>query len=141
VDAESRLEDGTLVVRIPMRLGRQRGRKRILAPDGSELTPSTRPQPDGVLVKALARAWRWQKLLDKGVHGSVTEIAEAERISKSYVSRILRLALLAPDIVEAILGGWVDQRLMLEKLERPLPMRWEEQRRVIAGCGSAMTKP
>ena len=44
-----------------MRLGKQRGRKRILAPDGSELTPSTRPQPDGVLVKALARAWRWQK--------------------------------------------------------------------------------
>src|SRR3954453_18002420 len=110
-----------------MRLGRQRGRKRILAPDGSELTPSTKPQPDGVLVKALARAWRWQKLLDKGVYGSVTEIAEAERISKSYVSRILRLALLAPDLVEAILGGWADQRLMLERLERPLPMGWANQ--------------
>ena len=54
--AESRLDGGTLVVRIPMRLGRQRGRKRILAPDGSELTPPTKPQPDGVLVKALARA-------------------------------------------------------------------------------------
>ena len=58
-------EGGTLVVRIPMRLRKQRGRKRILAPDGSELTPPTKPQPDGVLVKALARAWRWQKLLDK----------------------------------------------------------------------------
>ena len=126
--AESRLEGGTLVVRIPMRLGRQRGRKRILAPDGSELTPPTKPQPDGVLVKALARAWRWQKLLDRGVYGSVTEIAEAEKISKSYVSRILRLALLAPDFVEAILGGWADQRVMLERLERPLPMGWEEQR-------------
>ena len=63
-----------------------------------------------MLVKALARAWRWQKLLDSGVHGSVTEIAEAERISKSYVSRILRLALLAPDLVETILGGWADRR-------------------------------
>ena len=128
MQAESRLEGGTLVVRIPMRLGRQRGRKRILAPDGSELTPPTKPQPDGVLVKALARAWRWQKLLDRGVYSSVTEIAEAEKISKSYVSRILRLALLAPDIVEAILGGWADQRVMLERLERPLPMGWEEQR-------------
>ena len=78
--AESRLEGGTLVVRIPMRLGKQRGRKRILAPDGSELTPPTKPQPDGVLVKALARAWRWQKLLDRGVYSSVTEIAEAEKI-------------------------------------------------------------
>ena len=131
MDAESRMEGGTLVVRIPMRLGRQRGRKRILAPDGSELTPPTKPQPDGVLVKALARAWRWQKLLDRGVYGSVTEIAEAEKISKSYVSRILRLALLAPDIVEAILGGWADQGVMLEKLEQPLPAGWDEQRQII----------
>src|SRR5215211_6983924 len=128
---ESWLDGGTLLVRIPMRLGRQRGRKRILAPDGSELTPPTKPQPDGVLVKALARAWRWQKLLDKGVYGSVTEIAEAERISKSYVSRILRLALLAPDIVEAILGGWADQRVMLEQLERPLPAGWQHQRALL----------
>ena len=75
--------------------------QRILAPDGGELTPPTKPQPDGVLVKALARGWRWQKLLDRGVYSSVTEIAEAEKISKSYVSRILRLALLAPDLVEA----------------------------------------
>ena len=83
--AESQPEGGALVVRIPMRLGRQRGRKRILAPDGSELTPPTKPQPDSVLVKALARAWRWQRLLDGGVYSSVTEIAEAEKISKSYV--------------------------------------------------------
>ena len=84
-----------------------------------------------MLVKALARAWRWQKLLDAGVCCSVTEISEAEKISKSYVSRILRLALLAPDVVEAILGGWADQWVMLEHLERPLPVGWEEQRRML----------
>jgi hypothetical protein len=128
MQGESRLVGGTVVVRIPMRLGKHRGRKRILAPDGSELTPPTKSQPDGVLIKALARAWRWQRLLDRGVHGSVTELAEAEKISKSYVSRILRLALLAPDIVEAILGGWADQRVMLERLEQSLPVGWEEQR-------------
>src|SRR5262245_30985084 len=110
-----------------MRLARQRGTKRTLAPEGSELTSPTKPQPDGVPVKALARAWRWQKLLDRGVNTSVTEIAEAEMISKSYVNPILCLALLAPDIVEAILGEWADQRVMLEKLERPLPVKWEEQ--------------
>ena len=60
----------------------------------------------------------------------MTEIAEAERISKSYVSRILRLALLAPDIVDAILGGWADQRVMLERLEQALPAAWEEQRQL-----------
>jgi hypothetical protein len=129
--AESRLDGGTLVVRIPMRLGKQRGRKRILAPDGSELTPPTKPQPDGVLVKALTRAWRWQKLLDRGVYGSVTEIAEAEKISKSYVSRVLRLALLAPDLVEAILRGLADERVMLEQFERPLPGVGDGRRRAL----------
>ena len=102
---ETRLDGQTLVVRIPMRFQRRGGRKRIVAPDGSELTPSSKPQPDGTLVKALARAWRWQRMLDEGVYASVSDIGDAENISKSYVSRILRLALLAPDIVEAILAG------------------------------------
>jgi hypothetical protein len=77
-------------------------------------------QPDGTLIKALARAWRWQRMLDEGAYSTVSEIGDAENISKSYVSRILRLALLAPDIVEAILAGRADQSLMLEQLERPL---------------------
>jgi hypothetical protein len=93
--------------------------------------PSSTPRPDGTLVKALARAWRWQGMLDEGVYTSVSEIGDAENISKSYISRILRLALLAPDIIEAILAGSADQALMLERLERPLPLRWEEQRHLI----------
>ena len=126
---ETRLDGSTLIVRIPMRFQRRGGRKRIVAPDGSELAPATRPQADGTLLKALARAWRWQRLLDGGVYSSVSETGDAEKISKSYVSRILRLALLAPDLVEAILAKSNDQALMLEKLERPLPACWEEQRR------------
>jgi len=126
---EARLDGITLVIRIPMRFQRRGGRKRIVAPDGSEIAAATKPQPDGTLMKALARAGRWQKLLDGGVYTSVTEIAEAERLNKSYVSRILRLSLLAPDIVEAIFAGGTDQALMLERLERPLPASWEEQRR------------
>jgi len=109
--------------------GRRGARKLIFAADGSVIVASSRPQPDGTLVKALARASRWQKLLDEGVYSSVIEISEAEDIGKSYVSRILRLALLAPDIVEAILVGRTDQALMLEKLERPLPVSWVEQRK------------
>jgi hypothetical protein len=131
---ESRLDGSTLVVRIPMRFQRRGGRKRIVAPDGSELAPATKPQPDGTLVKALARAWRWQRQLDEGLYTSVTEISEAEDIGKSYVSRILRLALLAPDIVEAILAGRTDQGVMLEQLEQPLPASWEVQRAMFAPC-------
>jgi hypothetical protein len=125
---DTRLHGTTLVVRIPMRFQRRGGRKRIVAPDGSEIMPTSKPRPDGTLVKALARAWRWQRMLDEGVYTSVSEIGYAENISKSYISRILRLALLAPDIVEAILAGRMDQGLMLERLEQSLPANWQVQR-------------
>jgi hypothetical protein len=128
---ETRLDGTTLVVRIPMRFQRRGGRKRIVAPDGSELARSSKPQLDGTLVKALARAWRWQRMLDEGVHVSVQEIAEAERINKSYVGRILRLASLAPYIVEQILVGTADQQVMLETLKKGVPAGWEDQRRVL----------
>jgi hypothetical protein len=95
---------------------------------GGELAPISKPQPDGTLVKALARAWRWQRMLDDGVYASVSEIGAAENISKSYVSRILRLALLAPDIIEAVLASRTDQGILLEQLEQPLPASWDEQR-------------
>jgi hypothetical protein len=123
---DKRLEDTTLVVRIPMRFQHHGGLKRILAPDGSAIVPTNKPEPDGTLVKALARAWRWQRMLDDGVYATVSEIG-AENISTSYVSRILRMALLAPEIVEAILWERTDQGMMLEQLERPLPASWEEQ--------------
>ena len=89
------LQGDTLVVRIPMRFKRQGGRKRILAPDGSDLAPPTRAQPDGTLVKALASAWQWNRQLDSSVYASLVEVAAAEKLSPSYVSRIARLALLA----------------------------------------------
>jgi hypothetical protein len=77
-------------------------------------------------------AWRWQRTLDEGVYNSVSEIGDTENISKSYVSRILRLALLAPDLVEEILAGTTNQGMVLEQLERPVPASWEEQRRRLA---------
>ena len=87
---------------------------------------------DGTLAKALARAWRWQRMLDTGTYSCVSEIGDAENISKSYVSRILRLALLSPDIIEAILAGRTDQSVTLKRMEQPLPASWEEQRHFTA---------
>jgi hypothetical protein len=136
---ETRLEGNTLVVRIPMRFQRRGGRKRIVAPDGNELAPSSKPQPNGTLVKALARAWRWQGLLDQGDH-SIRAIAEKEEINASYVSRILRLALLAPDIVEEILAGSVADDVVLEQFKKPIPAGWDEQRKILsrsAPCSEA----
>jgi hypothetical protein len=63
---EAGLDGSTLIVRIPMRFQRRGGRKRIVAPGGSAIAPSSKPQPDGTLVKALARAWRWQQMLGQG---------------------------------------------------------------------------
>jgi hypothetical protein len=100
-----------------------------VAPGGSQILPTSKPQPDRTLVKALARAWRWQRMLDKGVYTTVSEIGDAENISKSYISRILRLALLGPDIAEAILAGQAHE--MLQSLRRPLPVSWAEQRAVV----------
>ena len=73
-------------------------------------------------------------MLDEGVYTSVSEMGDAENISKSYVSRILRLAILVPDIVEVILEGRIDQAVNLEQLEQPMPVRWEEQRTLLKPC-------
>jgi hypothetical protein len=110
-----------------------------VAPGGSEIGPRTKPLPDSRLIKALARAWRWQRMLDDGVYASVSEVGGAENISKSYVSRILRLALLAPDMVDAIVAGRADQLLVLERLERPLPMSWDDQRSLLSAASIPTT--
>jgi hypothetical protein len=122
-----------------MCLDRTRGRKRILAPDGSKLTPPRHRQPDTTLVKPLARAWRWQRLLDRGVYALVSEIAQAERMSKSYVSRVLRLALLAPDIVEAILAGTTVPAVGFEQLQTGLPVSWEDPWRATSRGPNSVT--
>ena len=77
---ETRLDGTTLVVRIPMRFQRRGGRKRIVAPDGGEIVPTSKPRPDSTLVKALARAWRWQRMLDDGIYTTVSDIGDAENI-------------------------------------------------------------
>jgi len=107
---------------------RHGGRKTIVAPDGTQIAPDRSKATAQTLVKALARAWRWQKLLDDGVYGSIAEMADRERINRSYLSRTLRLSLLAPDIVEAILNSTQPSTLKLADLEGPFSIDWEQQR-------------
>jgi hypothetical protein len=124
-DAEAKLEGTTLVVRIPMHFQRRGGRKRIVAPDGGELAPATEWRRDqgaraGVAVAAAAR---------RGQFASVRELAEAERIGLSYISRVLRLTLLAPDIMERILDG--RPTADFAQLMKPFPVAWERQREAL----------
>jgi hypothetical protein len=81
-----------------------------------------------VLIRALARAHRWNRMLEQGRYRSIAEIAEGEKIDRSFVSRLLRLTLLAPDIQEAILEGRQPKGLQLEALMGAMPEEWGEQR-------------
>ena len=118
--AEERLSQGgeTLLVRIPMRFEPRGGRKRIIAPDGKLVVPDM-PQPprvDDVLVRALGKAWRWKRMLDGGAYATIGELAAAEKVNFSYLCRVLRLALLPPQMVEAILEGKQEEGATLEAL-------------------------
>jgi hypothetical protein len=75
------------------------------------------------------RAHRWKRLLEQGKCRSVSELAEAETVTRSFVNRLLRLTLLAPDILEAILDGRQPKEMQLGDLTRMLPSAWGEQRR------------
>ena len=85
------------------------------------------PHVDTTLVKAVARVFRWQKMLETGQRATVREIAKAEKINPSYVSRVLRLTLLAPTPVEAILDGRADAALTLAEAMAPFPVAWDKQ--------------
>ena len=93
------------------------------------------PRPDGTALRALGRAWRWHRLLEEGKYPSIKALARAEGVHHAYVGKLLRLTLLAPDVVEAVLDGRLPKGLKLEELVRPLPSAWEEQRRVL--CAGA----
>jgi hypothetical protein len=115
------------VVHVPLKLHKRGGRKLVISPDGV-ITLPRRTRIDNTLVKALARAYRWQTLIENGTYASIAEIARAEQINDSYVSRLLRLTLLAPEIVEAILDGMQVAGLHIDALLKPMPVEWEKQK-------------
>jgi hypothetical protein len=80
------------------------------------------------MIKAVARAFRWREVIESGAYATITELAQAERIDHSYVGRILRLTLLAPDIVEAILSGGQSETTRLAALSQAFPIDWQKQR-------------
>ncbi|MCR0985276.1 hypothetical protein [Roseomonas populi] len=120
----------SLTVQVPLRIRRRPGRKTVVVPEGVVSSvvprPTTQTHGDPALVKALARAFRYQRMLDEGQYASITEMAEAERLDRGYMGRLLQLTLLAPEIVEAVLdrAGSVPS---LPQLMAPWPVIWNEQ--------------
>jgi hypothetical protein len=119
-------EQGEVItVRVPLAIRKRGGRKLLVAPAGEP--ESARTQIDNALVKALARAHRWKRMLESGEYGSLTELAQAEKINRSYLGRVLRLTLLAPDVVEAIFDGRQEKEVTLPALMEPFPIKWDGQ--------------
>ena len=114
----------TVTLHVPFRVVKRGGRKEMQLPEGASQTRKT----DNTLVKALARAFRWKRMLESGEFATIAELAEREGIAPSYMTRVLRLTLLAPDIVEAILNGKQGPEVTLARLLEPFPLEWRHQR-------------
>ena len=118
------LANGNVKVTIPMSFRNRSGRKRIVAPDGAQ----TFADP---LIMNLARAFRWQTLIDEGHFSNVNELANAIGKDPAYVARVLRLTLLAPEIVHAILTGVLPEGIGVEDLRQSMPRLWSEQKKLL----------
>ena len=116
----------SITVRVPLTIRRRPGRKTVVTPVQRDDTATVPTRTDPALVKALARAFRYQRMLDEGRYASISEMAAAEKIERGYLGTLLRLTLLAPDIVEALLDGR-EQGLCLPRLLEPFPTYWTEQ--------------
>lgn len=113
----------TVIIHVPFQLVRRGGRKEMQLPEGVAQTR----KPDNTLVKALARAFRWKRMLESGEFATTAELAESEGIAPSYMTRVLRLTLLAPAAVEAILDGEQGTEVKLSSLLEPFPVDWMQK--------------
>ena len=127
----------TVTVHIPFRLVKRGGRKEMQLPDEA----SNQSKMNNTLVKALARAFRWKRMLESGEFTTIAELAEREGIAASYLARTMRLTQLAPDIVETILDGCQPSNLTVEMLRVPFPLAWEDQNFLGETIGSKRLAP
>lgn len=115
---------------IPMTFRSRGGKTVIVLPDGSRGVVRQEATIDNTMVKVIARGFRWQRLLVNETYGTIEDLAAAENINPSYVSRVLRLALLSPKVVHAILDGKQPAWLTMKELLKPSPAEWPEQERI-----------
>ncbi|MEF3046126.1 hypothetical protein [Pseudotabrizicola sp. L79] len=113
----------TMTIHVPFRVVKRGGRKEMQLPEGA----AQPRKPDNTLIKALARAFRWKRMLETGEYATIADLAEREGIAPSYMTRVLRLTLLAPDIVEAILDGKQGPLVTLVRVLEPFPANWDSQ--------------
>ena len=133
----------SVTVSVPLTIRRRGGRKQIIGPDGAVARQGgggagvVPVRGDPALIKALARAFRWRRMLEEGRYASISEMAKAEKIERGYLGSLLRLTLLAPDMVEAILDGRQPEGMTLPGLMEPFPVEWGKQAAACTPSSSA----
>lgn len=114
----------TVTLHVPFRVVKRGGRKEMQLPEGVKQPRRT----DSTLVKALARAFRWKRMLESGEFATIAELAKREGIAFTYMARLMRLSLLAPEIVDAIMDGRQPESVTLANMMDPFPLNWKQQR-------------
>ena len=117
------LDNGNVLVTVPISLRFRSGRKRVIFTENDTLGIDP-------LVMNLARAFRWQRLIDSGTYSNMIELAKAIGKDHAYVARTVRLTLLSPEIVHAILAGTLRKSIPMETLRKEMPVRWEDQKKL-----------
>ncbi|ABK44589.1 conserved hypothetical protein [Magnetococcus marinus MC-1] len=118
----------TIIFKVPMRFHRQGGKRMVILPEHEQARQDMANPSDDPMVNALSKARKWQQMLDKSETMTIAQLAEREGVERSMMARILRLTILAPDIIEAILDGRVPETFSLESLRESIPLLWSEQR-------------
>jgi hypothetical protein len=130
----------SVTVSVPLTIRRRGGRKQIIGPDGAVARQGdggagvVPVHGDPALIKALARGFRWRRMLEEGRYASISEMAKAEGVERGYVGSLLRLTLLAPPMVEAIVVGRQPEGVTLPGLLEGMPVAWGEQGAAFTGA-------
>ena len=125
--ATARCGPSTITVHVPLTFTTRGNSKRIVSDVSGNASLAGF---ENALIKAIARAHRWRRMIESGEYASITDLAKAHKVNQSYACRLLRLTLLGPEIVGAILGGRLNPAPTVNDLMKPFPLLWAEQMQV-----------
>ncbi len=129
----ARTMPSTITVHVPLQFAVRGGRKTVIG-QLVEREPALRTRFDEAIINAIARAHRWQSMIENGEYASITELAQDKKVNQSYACRLLRLTLLAPNIIERLLDQRSGSTLTLQDLMKPFSPDWREQRIALLRC-------
>lgn len=124
------LENGNVLISIPIAIQNNSGKRKISSPAPLDRETQEPFSTDNVVLMTIARAYCWQSMIDSGKFASIRELAKAIGTDESYVSRMMRLNFLSPKIVQVLLNGTAPNTLTLGKFHQAIPELWEEQEKL-----------